>query len=153
MTPASTDAMNTAPVQFRGEASGVMQTVRQVAGTIGLAVMGTIVASVQADKLNAAAASAGATAAQRAEFSHRLAEAHGNPAGLRGVPAQVIDTTKHALASGISTAYYVGAAVMLVGAVVALALLRHVKAADEEAPVKPPPTPGAHPALGVAAAE
>jgi hypothetical protein len=45
MTPASTDAMNTAPPRLRGEASGVMQTMRQVGGTIGLAVMGTVAAS------------------------------------------------------------------------------------------------------------
>jgi EmrB/QacA subfamily drug resistance transporter len=45
MTPASTDAMNTAPAALRGEASGVMQTVRQVGGTVGLALMGTAAAS------------------------------------------------------------------------------------------------------------
>jgi EmrB/QacA subfamily drug resistance transporter len=47
MTPASTDCMNSAPPELRGEASGVMQTVRQVGGTVGLAVMATVVAQVQ----------------------------------------------------------------------------------------------------------
>jgi hypothetical protein len=46
MTPASTDAMNVADPELRGQASGVMQTMRQVGGTIGIAVMGTIVANV-----------------------------------------------------------------------------------------------------------
>lgn len=48
MTPASTDCMNCAARELRGEASGVMQTVRQVGGTVGLAVMGTVVAHVEA---------------------------------------------------------------------------------------------------------
>lgn len=152
MTPASTDAMNSAPTRFRGEASGVMQTVRQVGGTVGLAIMGTIVASVQTDKLNAFGAQVHATAAQEAALSHKLAEAHGNPSALHGVPSQVIDATRHALASGISSAYYVGASVMVLGSIIAWILLRRVAAADATAPpIRPPVTPGAHPALGAAA--
>jgi MFS family permease len=47
MTPASTDAMNTAPAALRGQAQGVVQTLRQAGGTVGLAVMGTAVAGVE----------------------------------------------------------------------------------------------------------
>jgi MFS family permease len=49
MTPASTDAMNVAPAGLRAEASGVIQTLRQLGGTVGLAIMGTVVAGVRAD--------------------------------------------------------------------------------------------------------
>jgi EmrB/QacA subfamily drug resistance transporter len=52
MSPSNTDAMNAAPPDLRGEASGVVQTVRQVGGTVGLAVVGTIVANVQNDHLS-----------------------------------------------------------------------------------------------------
>jgi MFS family permease len=152
MTPASTDAMNTAAARFRGEASGVMQTVRQVGGTVGLAVMGTIVATVQSDKLTSLSASVQAPAAQKAELGRRLAEAHGNPSALKGIAPQLVDATKDALASGISTAYWVGAAALFAGGLLAWGLLRRVRAADAEAPAhKPPVTPGAHPALGAAA--
>jgi EmrB/QacA subfamily drug resistance transporter len=51
MTPASTDSLNVAAPGLRGEASGLVQTVRQVGGTVGLAVMGAIVAHVQAAEL------------------------------------------------------------------------------------------------------
>jgi EmrB/QacA subfamily drug resistance transporter len=44
MSPSNTDAMNAAPSELRGQASGVVQTVRQVGGTVGLAIVGTIVA-------------------------------------------------------------------------------------------------------------
>jgi EmrB/QacA subfamily drug resistance transporter len=52
ITPASTDSLNAAQPALRGQASGVIQTVRQVGGTIGLAVMGTIVATVSANHAN-----------------------------------------------------------------------------------------------------
>lgn len=110
MTPASTDCMNTAPAKLRGEASGVMQTVRQVGGTVGLAIMGTIIAHVEA----------------------------GEPGG-------------GGFTSGVSSAYYVGGAVMLAVAAVALVVLRHVEASDEPAAAAGKvaiPTPahaGAHP--------
>jgi hypothetical protein len=51
MTPATTDALNTAPAALRALASGVMQTLRQVGGSVGLAIMGTAVASVPNDRL------------------------------------------------------------------------------------------------------
>lgn len=148
MTPASTDAMNCAPARFRGEASGVMQTVRQVGGTVGLAAMGTIVAQVQSDRLVAYADRVGATPAQRSGFERLLTQAHGNPSALKGVAPQALGATKDALAAGISSAYYVGGAVMIAGALVAWLLLRRVRAADA---TRPPVTPGAHPALRVAA--
>ena len=110
MTPASTDCMNTAPAKLRGEASGVMQTVRQVGGTVGLAIMGTIIAHVEADEPSA-----------------------------------------DAFTSGVSSAYYVGGAVMVAVAVVALVVLRHVKATDEpegateQVAIPTPAHAGAHP--------
>jgi MFS family permease len=152
MTPASTDAMNTAPAAYRGEASGVMQTVRQVGGTVGLAIMATVVASVESDKLTDFAARVRATPEQRELFGHALAEAQGNPSALRGVPAGAIDAAEDALTSGIRASFLVAGAVVLVGALIAGLLLRRVRAADAEPQAVPVPrTLGAHPALGAAA--
>lgn len=116
MTPASTDCMNAAPPRLRGEASGVMQTVRQIAGTVGLAIMGTVVANVEA--------------------SH---------------PAAGTEAAGDAFVSGVSSAYYVCGAVTLLAAILGLAVLRKVRAADQppEAGALAVPTPahaGAHPA-------
>jgi MFS family permease len=109
MTPASTDCMNTALPALRGEASGVMQTVRQVGGTVGLAIMGTIIAGAQGD--------------------------HPAP---------------EAFTSGVSDAYYVAGAMLLGAALVALAVLRHVRASDEapgaaRVPLATPVHAAAHP--------
>jgi MFS family permease len=150
MTPASTDAMNTAPSALRGEASGVMQTMRQVGGTVGLAIMGTVAATIQANQLDDFAAQTGASAAQRELLERALAEAQGNPAALQGLPPETVSEAQDALVSGIQAAYYVGGGAVVFGAILAWLLLRRVSAAD--APAAPvPATPGAHPALRVAA--
>lgn len=44
ISPASTDAMNTASARQRSQASGLTQMMRQIGGSIGLAVLGTVIA-------------------------------------------------------------------------------------------------------------
>jgi EmrB/QacA subfamily drug resistance transporter len=122
MTPASTDTMNAAPAALRGEASGVMQTTRQVGGTIGLAIMATAVAQVQAASLTE--------------------PAHGGTAAAAAAAAD-------AFTSGVSTAYYVGGAVVLAAALIGFAVLRPERPADAAPVSLPHPAPsGAHPHAG-----
>lgn len=47
ISPGSTDAMAAAPAHLRGQAAGLVQTLRQVGGTIGIAVLGAIVLHVE----------------------------------------------------------------------------------------------------------
>lgn len=47
MVPTSTDALNRAGSEYRGQASGVVQTMRQIGATVGLASIGGLVATVQ----------------------------------------------------------------------------------------------------------
>src|SRR5262245_49113581 len=153
MTPASTDAMNAAPAALRGEASGVMQTMRQVGGTIGLAVMGTVVATVQSNHLADFVAGTGGSPADQELLERALSETQGDPAALQGAPPGSAAAAQDALVSGIQSAYYVGGAAVLAGALLAALLLRRERAADEPG-LSVPATPGAHPAVhgaGVAA--
>jgi hypothetical protein len=127
-----------------------MQTMRQVGGTVGLAIMGTVAATIQSNKLDDFAAQAGASPAQREQFERALSEVQGDPSAVAGLPPQTVSEAQDALVSGIQAAYYVGGAAVLAGAVLAWLLLRRVSAAD--APGVPvPATPGAHPALRGAA--
>jgi MFS family permease len=87
------------PAALRGQAQGVVQTLRQGGGTVGLAVMGTAVAGIQ--------------------------------------------RSQGSLIPGISAALYLGGGVVLAGAVVAWALLRHLPAADAPATRSPVPRPDA----------
>ncbi|HLM51448.1 MAG TPA: MFS transporter, partial [Solirubrobacteraceae bacterium] len=132
MTPANTDAMNTAERRLRGEASGVIQTVRQVGGTVGLAIMGTIVAGIQQTKIDAFIASdAGAGPGHAAQIERLLSEAQeGQQSALAQISPEVVASAKTAMTSAVSTAYYVAGGVMLLAAVVSVVVLRRVRAAD-----------------------
>jgi Major Facilitator Superfamily len=141
-TPAFTDALNTAPAAHRGQAQGVTTTLRQVGGTVGLAIMGTVVATVLHGRLELVARRAGASVADRAQVT-AVVPAHGDPALLRRLPPGTLIALRDSLLSGISTALYIGGGVVLAGAVVAWALLRRVSAADAPATLVPV-TPDAH---------
>jgi EmrB/QacA subfamily drug resistance transporter len=72
ISPGTTDALGAAPARQRSQASGIVQTVRQVGGVIGIAVLGAIVANV-------AAVGPDATAA-----AHRTASTNGVAAAYDG---------------------------------------------------------------------
>jgi MFS transporter, DHA2 family, multidrug resistance protein len=149
MTPASTDAMNTAPPALRGQASGVMQTLRQAGGTIGLAIMGTAVACVQHGQLATFADEVGVGEGGRAHLKAVVAAAKGDPSMLATLSDATLNALRDSLVSGISAALYIGGGVIFAGAVVAWVLLRHVPAADA-LPTRDPVTAGARPALDTA---
>ena len=48
ISPGTTDALGAATPSERSQASGIVQTVRQVGGAVGIAVLGAIVAGVSA---------------------------------------------------------------------------------------------------------
>jgi EmrB/QacA subfamily drug resistance transporter len=149
MTPASTDAMNTAPPALRGQTSGVVQTLRQAGGTVGLAIMGTAVAGIQHSQLTGFADKVGASASDRAHVKAVVTAAKGDPAMLATLSDATLNALRDSLISGISTALYIGGGVVFAGALVAWALLRHAPAADAPA-TRDPVTAGACPSLNTA---
>jgi Major Facilitator Superfamily len=155
MTPASTDAMNSAPAAHRGQASGVMNTLKQVGGTVGLAIMGTAVTTVQHDRLTDYANRVGASAADRAHFKSVVAAAHDDPSSLHSLPAATLGALRDSLVSAIGTAYLIAGAAVLVGAFVSALLLRRVRAADATPlrAVSVAVAPRTRPAMGQAAQE
>ena len=154
MGPTNTDALNSATSDLRGQASGAFQAVRQIGGTVGLAILGTIVATVEKDRIVSAIEGLGGTAAQAEQLSGVLAQSEGDQAALTSaVPAaeqaEVLASARDAVADGIAATYYTAGGILLVTAVVAFALLRHVRAADDvtglapEAAATSTPGPGA----------
>jgi EmrB/QacA subfamily drug resistance transporter len=115
MTPVSTDALNTAPSTCRGQALGVIQTLRHMGGTVGLAIMGAAVARTQRTRLSGA-----------------WSAVHGDPAVPGKLSTATLGVLKDSLAAGISSALYIGGAVVLASAVAAWALLRRVTPADAQ---------------------
>jgi EmrB/QacA subfamily drug resistance transporter len=60
MSPSNTDALSRAPARLRGAASGTVNTSRQLGGTIGLAAIGTVIATIEASQLSGGANTADA---------------------------------------------------------------------------------------------
>ena len=148
MSPTNTDALNTAPPKDRGEASGVIQTLRQVGGSVGLAIMGTIVATVQQDHVNAFVA---ANPADAAQVEQVLKEP--TAATSANTSPGVLNAVHDAVTAGTSTSYWVAGGVLMAAALVAFALLRHLQASDAPAPVHSASVPaprGAHAAVSQA---
>jgi MFS family permease len=147
MSPSNTDAMNAAPSELRGQASGVVQTVRQVGGTVGLAVVGTIVANVQNDRLTDFLLGIGEPANQVPKLEGLLAqETETKQSVAAGIPhaeqQQLLDGARDAITDGISVAYWVCGGVMVAGAIAAWAILRRHAYPEEDLPAHPvPPHP------------
>jgi predicted MFS family arabinose efflux permease len=132
MTPANTDAMNVAAPALRGQASGVIQTTRQIGATLGIALMGTVVANVQASQIGDVLTQQAGVPESRVPAVERQVGAavqsgRGAPAG---VPDSLVESLKEAVTTAISSAYWVAAFVLLVSALAAGALLRRQRAAD-----------------------
>ena len=140
MTPSSTDALNSAPPKLRGQASGLLQTVRQVGGSVGLAIMGTIVTNVQTSKLTThRETEEGLSAVEVQKLEGILSKAQaGQTEALSQIPPQLLQETieaaKNAMTSGVSAAYCVAGAVMIVASLMAVIVLRRAEASDADAP-------------------
>ncbi len=147
MSPTNTDALNAAPAALRGAASGVVQAVRQVGSTVGLAIIGTVVASIQNNRLDSFLGGLGESSEQTHAIATSLAQSSGEQEEVaQAVPAaelpQVLEAARDAVTDGISAAYYIaGGITLLAGLVAALTLRRITYHEDAAAAPHHPPLP------------
>jgi MFS family permease len=128
MSPMSTAAMNAVDRTKAGAASGVLSMSRMVGGSVGLAIMGALVATIGRSDLNSSLPHV--PAAVRA----RIADSLGSGAAPGGhVSHTVVAATNHAFVSALGTGLEVGAAVALIGAALAWILVRPAQAAPAAA--------------------
>jgi MFS family permease len=80
ISPSTTDALSAAPPPRRGQAAGLVQTLRQVGGTVGIAVLGAIVAHLLAGGSGPPRIAPAETPAER-EKVHPPAAARSAPPG------------------------------------------------------------------------
>ncbi len=144
MSPTNTDAMSSAPVRLRGQASGTIQTVRQVGATMGIAILGTIVATVQDDRLSDLLLGLGESEAKVERTERILAEDPSDRAeilqGTSGADSRtILEGARDSITDGIAAAFWVCGAVLLLASVVAFLILRRTRYADE--PDVPAPAP------------
>ena len=115
---ANTDAVNRASRLTYGEATGITQTLRNYGSSLGLAILGTILISVERSHLTSSLIAQGVPAGQAAQKAAAYAQSRGGQSGSIPHWARVD------FAYAIRTVLYGMAIVMLVAAVVALIGLR-----------------------------
>jgi EmrB/QacA subfamily drug resistance transporter len=142
MSPTNTDAMSSAPMNLRGQASGTIQTVRQVGGTVGIALLGTLVATIQDRRLSDLLLGLGESEAAVERSERILAEDPAAQAELvKGAsPAEVqaiLDSARDSMVDGVAAAYWASGGAMLLASLVAFLILRRTRYADEPGDVAP----------------
>ncbi len=128
MSPMSTAAMNSVEPAKAGVASGILSMSRMVGGTFGVAVLGALVSTLGRSKINDLLPNL--PAATRS----RLAGGLGSGQSVSGAPHQIVEAGREAFVYALQNGLRLGAAVALVGALVAWTLVgRDVKAAETPA--------------------
>jgi fucose permease len=128
--PASTDAVNRASRLSYGEATGITQTVRNYAASLGLAVLGSLLVSQLHSRLTTSLVARGLPHAQASAQASHLSQS-GSQAGTGAIPQFVRLDFAYATRSVL----YAMAAIMAVATVVALVgLKRGVQAKPDAAP-------------------
>jgi EmrB/QacA subfamily drug resistance transporter len=118
--PASTDAVNRASTLSYGEATGITQTVRNYAASLGLAILGTVLVSQMHSHLTRSLVARGEAPDQAARTAARLAQGQGGTGNPASIPRFVRLDFAYATRSVLDGM----AIVMAVAAVVALFGLR-----------------------------
>jgi MFS family permease len=122
--PTAEAVMGSVPDEQRGAAAGVNNTTRELGGTLGVAVFGSIFASAYAPKIISAFRSLPIPAGPKAESHQSVAAAiavvHHAPHSVRPALDAIVF---HAFHSGLEAACLAGAVVALLGAAAAFRLL------------------------------
>jgi EmrB/QacA subfamily drug resistance transporter len=120
MSPMSTAAMNSVEQNKAGVASGILSQNRMVGGTFGVAVTGALVSSLGGAKIAELLPRLPASA--RAQLTDSL----GSGGVLQGVPPRAVEATHVAYVYALQSGLRMGAAVALLGAVLAWVLVARI---------------------------
>jgi EmrB/QacA subfamily drug resistance transporter len=122
MSPATDAIMGSLPPSKAGVGSAMNDVVREVSGTLGIAVLGSILASAYSSSMDPAVAGLPASAAASASDNvGAAAQVAGQIGGSTG--AQLIATSHQAFVDAMSTTASIAAAIAIVGAVIAAVFL------------------------------
>jgi EmrB/QacA subfamily drug resistance transporter len=113
--PASTDAVNRASRLSYGEATGITQTVRNYAASLGLAVLGTILVSQFRSRVTTSLAAKGLSHARALAEATSISQSQGGTGKVGTIPHFI----KLDFAYATRSVFYVMAGIMAVAAVVA----------------------------------
>lgn len=127
--PLYTDALAQAPSESRGEASGATEAITQVGGTVGLAVLGTVITLTQRGHLEDFLRGEGATGVEVREIEVVLATGEseaGDSAAAKVVSElpELASVAERGFSDGLQLAYFIAAGVVMVAGLIAVLTLR-----------------------------
>jgi EmrB/QacA subfamily drug resistance transporter len=137
--PSSTDAVNRASRFSYGEATGITQTVRNYAASMGLAILGTILVTEMRSHLTTSLTALGVPSSRAAAEAASLSQSHGSSSTS---VASIPHFYRVDFAQSTQTVLYVMAGIMAAAAIVAILGLRRGVQQDigaaAEAPAQEP---------------
>jgi EmrB/QacA subfamily drug resistance transporter len=139
--PANTDAVNRASRLSYGEATGITQTVRNYAASLGLAILGTVLISQMRSRVTNSLVSQGLTRAHAHSVASHISQSRGGGGSVAAIPHFIRLDFAYATRSVL----YVMAAIMAVGAIVAFVGLRRGLQEEAEPSGEPERRPGGGP--------
>src|SRR3954467_5109069 len=134
MSPATDAIMGALPRSKAGIGSAMNDVVRELGGTLGVAVLGSILSSSYGSGMGEATAGLPTGAAEAAGDSGGAAPAGGAQLG-GGAGAKLIDTANSAFVETMNTTATLAAAAAVIGALIALAFLPSRARAEHPAPL------------------
>jgi MFS family permease len=132
---ANTDALNHAPSDAYGEATGITQTIRNYGAALGLAVLGTVLVSSLRNHVTASLLAMGAPSATAHETADRVAQLSGAGTGGTAPPFIRID-----VAAATQDVLFVMAGAMALAALVAIRWLPRRPHVERVQPARVPAT-------------
>jgi EmrB/QacA subfamily drug resistance transporter len=122
--PATEAIMGSLSADKAGVGSAVNDTTRELGGTLGVAIVGSVFASVYSGRIGSASALAGLPGNLRSTMQHSMAVAHTVIGRLPGQQAAVVrDAVNHAFLDGLQVGSLVCAGIALAAAIVVAWLL------------------------------
>lgn len=120
LSPASTDAVNRASRFSYGEATGITQTVRNYAASLGLAILGTVLVTEMRNRVTTSLTARGVPAGRAAHEASQIAQFQGGSSSTSAIPLFI----RLDFAYASRSVFYAMAIFMAVAAVLAIAGLR-----------------------------
>jgi EmrB/QacA subfamily drug resistance transporter len=158
--PANTDAINRAPRLSYGEATGITQTVRNYGASLGLAILGTILLSVERSRLTSSLTSRGVPESSASHLANTISQSKGTanvPASLLQTPLgeRIHAAAQAGFADATQVVLYVMCGIMAAAGAVALFGLRRglQEATDDQGAVSPAGTVGTGGPIGTVGGE
>ncbi len=143
MPPATESIMGSLPLAKAGVGSAVNDTTRQVGGALGVAVLGSVMSSTYGPRVTEAISGLPVSSEQATAIHDQIGAAMRAAAEIGGPAGRTLaDVASRGFADGMSTAFVIGAAALVLGATI-VALFLPARAPDHEALVPAGATAGA----------